>query len=90
MDGLTLEQAECAIKSISIIHALSLGMKFKEKVDLNEKYPVKKFGHLLEPIYQSLFIPVSVPNQQCYQKLFKFDPERNSTANKVPGREGKL
>jgi hypothetical protein len=40
VDGLNLEQAEFAIKAIASVHALSLGMKFKEKVDLNEKYPV--------------------------------------------------
>lgn len=38
--GLTLTEAEAAIKSIASIHALTLGMKIKEKVDLNEKYPV--------------------------------------------------
>lgn len=40
MNGLNLEQAEFAIKAIASVHALSLGMKFKEKVDLNEKYSV--------------------------------------------------
>lgn len=40
VSGLNLEQAEYAIKAIASVHALSLGMKFKEKVDLNEKYPV--------------------------------------------------
>lgn len=40
VNGLNLEQAEFAIKAIASVHALSLGMKFKEKVDLNEKYPV--------------------------------------------------
>lgn len=38
--GLTLEEAESAIEAIAAIHALTLGMKIKEKVDLNEKYPV--------------------------------------------------
>lgn len=38
--GLTLAEAESAITSIASIHALTLGMKIKEKVDLNEKYPV--------------------------------------------------
>ncbi|XP_055853499.1 uncharacterized oxidoreductase dhs-27-like [Episyrphus balteatus] len=37
--GLTLEQTKYAIISISAVHALSLAMKFKEKVQLNEKYP---------------------------------------------------
>lgn len=40
INGLNLEQAEFAIKAIASVHALSLGMKFKEKVDLNEKYSV--------------------------------------------------
>lgn len=39
-DGLNLIEAESAIKSIASFHALVLGMKYKEKVDLNEKYPV--------------------------------------------------
>lgn len=38
--GLTLEEAESAIEAIATIHALTLGMKIKEKIDLNEKYPV--------------------------------------------------
>lgn len=38
--GLTLNEAESAIKVIAAIHSLTLGMKIKEKVDLNEKYPV--------------------------------------------------
>lgn len=37
--GLTLDQTESAIKEISIIHALSLGLKIKSKINLNEKYP---------------------------------------------------
>lgn len=40
--GLTLCEAENAIKSIAVVHALSLGLKIKEKIDLNEKYPVSK------------------------------------------------
>ena len=40
VDGLNLEQAEYAIKAIASVHALSLGMKFKERIDLNEKYSV--------------------------------------------------
>jgi Ecdysteroid kinase-like family len=40
VNGLNLEQAEFAIKAIASVHALSLGMKFKEKIDLNEKYSV--------------------------------------------------
>ena len=42
VDGLNLEQVEYAIKAVAVVHALSLGMKFKEKCDLNEKYPVIK------------------------------------------------
>lgn len=38
--GLTLGQTEGAIRAIVTIHALSLGLKIKKKVDLNEKYPV--------------------------------------------------
>lgn len=38
--GLTLGEAETAIEAIATIHALTLGMKIREKVDLNEKYPV--------------------------------------------------
>lgn len=38
--GLDLIEAESAIKAIAAVHALTLGMKIKEKVDLNEKYPV--------------------------------------------------
>ncbi|XP_055692579.1 uncharacterized oxidoreductase dhs-27-like [Lutzomyia longipalpis] len=37
--GLTLEEAESAIRAIAAVHALSLGMKTKHKIDLNEKYP---------------------------------------------------
>uniref|UniRef100_A0A182Q1Z2 CHK kinase-like domain-containing protein n=1 Tax=Anopheles farauti TaxID=69004 RepID=A0A182Q1Z2_9DIPT len=37
--GLTLGQTEAAIRAIVTIHALSLGLKIKKKVDLNEKYP---------------------------------------------------
>ncbi|ETN66519.1 hypothetical protein AND_001693 [Anopheles darlingi] len=37
--GLTLGQTEAAIRAIVTIHALSLGLKIKRKVDLNEKYP---------------------------------------------------
>lgn len=38
--GLSLEEAESAIEAIAAVHALTLGMKIKEKIDLNEKYPV--------------------------------------------------
>lgn len=38
--GLTLGQTEAAIKAIASVHSLSLGMKIKEKLDINEKYPV--------------------------------------------------
>ena len=38
--GLSFEEAKYAIASLSTIHALSLGMKYKDKIDLNEKYPV--------------------------------------------------
>lgn len=37
--GLTLAEAESAIGTIATVHALSLGIKLKEKVDLNERYP---------------------------------------------------
>lgn len=40
-EGLTLEEAESAVEAIAAVHALTLGMKIKEKIDLNEKYPVK-------------------------------------------------
>jgi hypothetical protein len=40
--GLKLEQAEAAIFSIAAVHALSLGLKVKQKVDINEKYPVSE------------------------------------------------
>lgn len=39
-NGLTLTEAEGAITAIAAVHSLTLGMKLKEKVDLNEKYPV--------------------------------------------------
>lgn len=42
-NGLSLLEAESAIKAIAVIHALTLGIKIKEKVDLNEKYPVSCF-----------------------------------------------
>lgn len=38
--GLTLHEAENAVRAIASVHALSLGMKFVDKIDLNEKYPV--------------------------------------------------
>lgn len=38
--GLTLVEAEAAVTTIAVVHALSLGMKVKEKVNLNERYPV--------------------------------------------------
>lgn len=38
--GLTVSQTEAAIRAIVAIHALSLGLKLKKKVDVNEKYPV--------------------------------------------------
>jgi Ecdysteroid kinase-like family len=41
--GLTLDQAEAAVQSIAAVHALSLGLKVKEQVDINEKYPVSCF-----------------------------------------------
>ncbi|XP_037027878.1 uncharacterized protein LOC119068415 isoform X1 [Bradysia coprophila] len=37
--GLTLVEAEAAVTTIAVVHALSLGMKVKEKVNLNERYP---------------------------------------------------
>ncbi|XP_029733811.2 uncharacterized oxidoreductase dhs-27 [Aedes albopictus] len=37
--GLTVSQTEAAIRAIVAIHALSLGLKLKKKVDVNEKYP---------------------------------------------------
>ncbi|XP_055585854.1 uncharacterized protein LOC129738635 [Uranotaenia lowii] len=37
--GLTIGQTEAAIRAIVAIHALSLGLKIKKKVDINEKYP---------------------------------------------------
>lgn len=44
-NGLTLNEAEAAITAIAAIHSLTLGMKLKEKVDLNEKYPVSMQCH---------------------------------------------
>lgn len=41
--GLSLIEAECAVTTISVVHALSLGLKLKEKVNLNERYPVSIF-----------------------------------------------
>lgn len=38
--GLTVSQTEAAIRAIVAIHTLSLGLKLKKKVDVNEKYPV--------------------------------------------------
>ncbi|XP_055325049.1 uncharacterized protein LOC129579220 [Sitodiplosis mosellana] len=38
-NGLSLNEAEGAITAIAAVHSLTLGMKLKEKVDLNEKYP---------------------------------------------------
>lgn len=35
-----MSQTEGAIRSVVAIHALSLGLKLKKKVDVNEKYPV--------------------------------------------------
>lgn len=40
--GLTLLEAESAISTIAVVHALSLGIKINEKVDLNERYPVSR------------------------------------------------
>lgn len=40
--GLTLLEAESAVKTVAVVHALSLGLKLKNKVDLNERYPVSK------------------------------------------------
>lgn len=39
-NGLSIEEAESVMKAIAAVHSLTLGMKIKEKVDLNEKYPV--------------------------------------------------
>lgn len=55
--GLTIEEAESAIEAIAAIHALTLGMKIKEKIDLNEKYPVNwaAFYLTLERLFKSFF-----------------------------------
>ncbi|XP_053682154.1 uncharacterized oxidoreductase dhs-27-like [Sabethes cyaneus] len=37
--GLTVSQTEAAIRAIVTIHVLSLGLKVKKKVNINEKYP---------------------------------------------------
>lgn len=37
--GLTLVETEAAIRALANVHALSLAMKTKEKMDLNERYP---------------------------------------------------
>lgn len=37
--GLTLAEAESAIATVAVVHALSLAVKVKQKVDLNERYP---------------------------------------------------
>lgn len=42
--GLSLDEAKDAIKSICNVHSLSLAMKFKEKCNLNEKYPVSRLS----------------------------------------------
>lgn len=39
-DGLSLTETESAVKAVAVLHALTLGIKIKEKVDMNEKYPV--------------------------------------------------
>lgn len=39
-----MNEAEGAITAIAAVHSLTLGMKLKEKVDLNEKYPVSKLS----------------------------------------------
>lgn len=47
---MTLDEAEGAITAISAVHALTLGMKLKLKVDLNEKYPVSLVDRMRTPI----------------------------------------
>lgn len=53
--GLTLEEAESAIEAIAAIHALTLGMKIKEKIDLNEKYPVNGEKLITSTVVDFLF-----------------------------------
>jgi len=89
VEGLNLEQAEYAIKAIASVHALSLGMKFKEKIDLNEKYSVSKFTIAMTQRHDLLFA-VSLSNQQSNGKLSAAARARTSAIVKILAAQGKL
>lgn len=40
------------MKAIAAVHSLTLGMKIKEKVDLNEKYAVKFIFSFREVVHE--------------------------------------
>lgn len=87
--GLTLCEAENAIRSVSVVHALSLGLKLKEKVDLNEKYPVSARSNTFKrtAFLMNNFHPftVSIPNVKSHRKLSAISRTGTTTIVQISG-----
>lgn len=85
--GLTLSEAENAIRSVSVVHALSLGLKLKEKVDLNEKYPVSSVTKtsLKRAVNRNDFLSVSIPNIKSHRKLSAVSRTGTATTVQISG-----
>lgn len=91
-------EAESAVKAIAVVHALTLGIKIKEKIDLNEKYPVSLFEkiHLntiskieiknKNPSLIETFRSVSIPNIESNRELPAISGTGSSTVDEIPGK----
>ncbi|XP_037909445.1 uncharacterized protein LOC119650625 isoform X2 [Hermetia illucens] len=74
--GLNLDEARSAIRSISVVHALSLAMKLKDKIDLNEKYPFLFQISKASDSYQQLV-------EQGLPQLTRFLQKREGRDNEI-------
>ncbi|CAH0386668.1 unnamed protein product [Bemisia tabaci] len=76
MGGLTLLQAEAALDAISRLHAVSLAMRLKEDIDLNEKYPF---------LFQTSVAQASDAYQQLVERgLFLLSDFLKDRADQIP------
>lgn len=84
------------MKAIAAIHSLTLGMKIKEKIDLNEKYPVIRFHHYLLFLLISFYVSLQFLFQvtkatDSYQQLVEQGfPQLLKFLEKVSGYKREL
>lgn len=94
--GLTLLEAESAVKTVAVVHALSLGLKLKNKVDLNERYPVSKHIKytILQPIIILYFVQflfqISKATESYQQLVEQGLPQLSKFLERLSGHQNEL